>query len=148
MAQEFYADHPSWGIACGYFIVPCPLSFVWLYLCTTYHSRDCSAFVAEFRSLFHDQFVCLFFFGGWGQCSGLVEQISGKLFPRVKDRLRFLDLLEFFAKNYCLNIYFLLSGLNIAYLNLEFLELEILMSEVTSEISQECCMCLGQLNVL
>ena len=52
-------------------------------------------------SKFVSRSICLlfvfFFFlgggGGLGSCSGLVERISGKLFPRVNDRLRFLDLL-------------------------------------------------------
>ena len=85
----FYFIHPE---ALGDFIVPCPRV---LFDECVHITPEIAAFVPSFEVCFTINLFAIFFFGGGGlgSCSGLVEQISGKLFPRVKDRLRFLDLL-------------------------------------------------------
>ena len=84
----FYFIHPE---ALGDFIVPCPRV---LFDECVHITPEIAAFVPSFEVCFTINLFAIFFLGGGlGSCSGLVEQISGKLFPRVKDRLRFLDLL-------------------------------------------------------
>ena len=89
----FYFIHPE---AFGDFIVPCPRV---LFDECVHITSEIGAFVPSFQVCFTINLfaICFFFFfgggGGLGSCSGLVERISGKLFPRVNDRLRFLDLL-------------------------------------------------------